>query len=398
MPCWGLVYSQITNVYRLDMRLFSFCAAVCIVVLSACADKTESQTDIAVDVFDAKNVDLDDVVDTWEIIPLQDSVLMGEIFQVDMDVNYILLQDMYQNKIHIYDRAGRYINTLDKLGKGPGEYTDASVYTYNADRQQIVVNSGNNGLVLYSVPDCRFIAAIKNYHAYSALISLDSTHLLGVISDYIDNKMTGKLELFDLSTLESQTIDIPFPSLASIVYSESRVFSPAPEPGQVYYCQPYSYSEIYKVGISNVQKVARIEFGAEALPEEDWDTDIVPYFRKSVNTGSVHALAAKFLIRTDSVCSFWYWCSQDKDDAWEPTYYYAHNRITGKELNIRNLCIKDLDIKLIPIGISQGQYIALIESALVDTSVKTDSPITRMIINEAQDRNSPLIVCFKLAV
>lgn len=368
-------------------------------ILMSCTQKADTDSGLHIEALKAQEYDIDDVASEIEITALQDSVVMGEIFQIDMDEDYILLQDMYENKIHIFDRNGRYVNSLDKQGKGAGEYLEATVYAYHPQRRQIIVNSGSNSLNIYSVPECRFVSKIEDKHAYSALVPQANDRLLGVTSDYTDKGLTGSLLSIDLQTGRSDIIDdIVFPGRASIIYSYNSVFSPASDQS-VYYCQPYAYSDLYEIEGSDAKAVARIEFGDETLSgQQAWDQDIVPRFRAEVNSGKIHALQPQYLIMNDSLTSFWYWCSKDKEKFWQPLYAYACNRRTGHELNIRVLKIKDQDINLVPLGVFQGSYVALIDPESVDTAVQSDSPVTQQIVEKARSHSSPLLVRFRMDV
>jgi len=111
------------------MKLNSFIIpAVLTFALFSCNSVTESSIsnsttiDIENSIGKAKVVKLSELAKSIEYIPLEtnDSVLLSEISGIVYSNDRIYVSD--NSKIFVFDNTGKYIRTLNKKGRGPGEY------------------------------------------------------------------------------------------------------------------------------------------------------------------------------------------------------------------------------------------------------------------------------------
>ncbi len=98
-----------------------------VVVYSCKSNSTESYSahktiDIENNIDKIEVVKLSDVAKSIDYIPLEtsDSVLISDISRVAYENNRIFVMD--KSKIFVFDNNGKHIRTLNKLGRGPGEY------------------------------------------------------------------------------------------------------------------------------------------------------------------------------------------------------------------------------------------------------------------------------------
>jgi hypothetical protein len=120
-------------------------------VFCSCGRKNADQTN---DVSSIKVIDLlsepeseitclSEIALDIEYIPLETTKnsMIKNIDKVKIREKYIYLKN---NVIEVmcFDRKGRFINKLDKSGRGPEEYTNISDYDISSDNNTLVVLSG----------------------------------------------------------------------------------------------------------------------------------------------------------------------------------------------------------------------------------------------------------------
>ncbi len=97
-------------------------------LLSACNETSQNSelTDIKIKVSEKETYyDLtNDIEGEISFIPLEtsDECLISNISRIIFANNQFYILDKKSNLIHIFSREGRFINSLDKVGQGPGEY------------------------------------------------------------------------------------------------------------------------------------------------------------------------------------------------------------------------------------------------------------------------------------
>ena len=103
-------------------------------LLFSCKGKEVGQDDIPVfelsDVFNdkAETVDLEDICDNIQVIPLEtsDDILINVIADVEKYRDKLYVKHNNNNKLSVFDLTGKYLYQIGSFGQGPGEYTDIS--------------------------------------------------------------------------------------------------------------------------------------------------------------------------------------------------------------------------------------------------------------------------------
>ena len=145
------------------------------IIITAC--NKEKKTNGIINIDNAKEINYNPVVNivkNIEFIPLEttENNLMGYIDRVSIINNKIYIFDHLTNKIHIFNNIGEWENTLDKKGKGPGEYLyikDYSVDTYGniylLTHKKILIYNKNLELIeTIKTPDIK--NHIKNFFLF----------------------------------------------------------------------------------------------------------------------------------------------------------------------------------------------------------------------------------------
>ncbi len=369
----------------------------------ACTSSQKSLTTlptIIVNPAQAHDYDLDDVGIDYKIIALDDSIIFGEIVEASISSNYIFLHDKYQNKIHIYDTSGRYLNTLDRYGKGPQEYLEASLYAYDTVHHVLLVNSCQSSLNAYQVPSLEFVSKQNDPNSYVVFKPLDSDHFF-TLSNYDEIGLSGKSTILNQRTGNHRDITDQWINTSGLMaYSTASPSSVSvAENGSLLYCHPSHLNTLYKIDSAQCTPLLNIDFGRWNMPTESWtETERMLTFVDDF-FASDHALKPQYFIISDSLLSFWYWHSGDKEKLPPSSHTYVTNPQTKTELLIDRLRIKDTEGILTPVGIYQNYYIALVDpSETLDSYIKSDSPITREIVDKTQGLRKTLLFLFRFKV
>jgi len=204
------------------------------------------------------------VFEDVEILVLsgEESPIIGRVSSmiVKNDKYYIAAED----KIHLSDATGNYLNSVGQKGRGPGEYIDLLNMIVEENGDISVYSWGT--LYTYS-PEGRFLRSIEyerqstqfgkangfNYHFYG--------HRSG------RSGMPYQLYITDNF---NQPIDSCFKSTDVIAMFIAPVFSAFED--DLYLCPPYG-GEIYRLTNGKVDLLYNFDFGAYAFPAD--------YFNKS---------------------------------------------------------------------------------------------------------------------
>ncbi len=129
--------------------------------MMSCDNKEESDI-FTIDIDNAIDVNhhaLMEAIESIEFIPLETNTenLMGFINRVSLINDHIYIFDHLSNKIHIFNSTGKWLNTLNKKGKGPGEYLYIKNFRVDENGALYVMTHGK--ILMYN-KDLHFIGEI----------------------------------------------------------------------------------------------------------------------------------------------------------------------------------------------------------------------------------------------
>ena len=116
---------------------------------------------------------LSDIAERIEYIPLEFTpkcAIGSRTFQV-----YIASEDIFiltaqsgSNDLFRFDKTGKFLNVIGKLGRGPGEYFNALYFAVDTTMRQVYVNSGSNlGINVYAY-EGNYVQTLKKDYTHSA--------------------------------------------------------------------------------------------------------------------------------------------------------------------------------------------------------------------------------------
>lgn len=117
-------------------------------------ENTESPVTYTVDYSDSETFDWFSHMDITEVIPLEfsDSSILSVAKNCIIEKDKILFQDYKQRMVFVFDKAGKYLYSINKLGNGPDEYTDIWDLRTTWNHKEIMINDGHK-LLFYNLQD-----------------------------------------------------------------------------------------------------------------------------------------------------------------------------------------------------------------------------------------------------
>lgn len=131
-----------------------------------------------------------DLISNVELISLQnDSVILGDIDKIICSDSLIYILDRYQRKcIDIFSRSGDYLNTLNRFGRGRGEYTQLADFFIDKDKSTLnILDRGSNRILVFDIFGRKFIRDIELPKKFSRIKPINSGYI-GYMGNYSEDK------------------------------------------------------------------------------------------------------------------------------------------------------------------------------------------------------------------
>lgn len=143
--------------------LFTILILISILFFSSCTTKVEDNTLILKVELKDKGVSFYDLFERIDLIPLElnDSSFIKQIRKIHLVNDTLYVLDRELNSIIKFDaNSGNHINTIQKVGQGPGEYTHLYDAIVNSNHKEIELLSPFNFINRYDLSGC-FIERIN---------------------------------------------------------------------------------------------------------------------------------------------------------------------------------------------------------------------------------------------
>jgi len=143
--------SDLQRIYRSKikpMKNFIFNTVVIMLAcFSSCQETTNEQKNIAVehikvDVQEKYPVgNFEDYFTSSKIIPLEtiENSLFAKIDRLSLHKDKIFILDRKSNAVLIFSNTGKFLNKIQDLGKGPGEYASLMDFTIDKDNERVIL-------------------------------------------------------------------------------------------------------------------------------------------------------------------------------------------------------------------------------------------------------------------
>ncbi|QTE22229.1 6-bladed beta-propeller [Polaribacter cellanae] len=133
-----------------------------------------------------------DYFSSSKIIALEtnNSSFISNIDRITVSNNKILILDTKLNSVLIFDLNGKFINKIQHIGSGPGEYTNLRDFSVDEDKKNIILYSSSPSRILTYEMDGTFLKK-ENINNFCFNIGYKDSNLLCLLKD----KNGGKLFL-----------------------------------------------------------------------------------------------------------------------------------------------------------------------------------------------------------
>ena len=152
--------SNIVSIMKISIKSITLWAAG-VVMCTSCGQQQSKQIDRSgivsgelktVVVPKRANISVDSIIADVEFLKLGKTgdILIGEVEKLWITPRHIVVADKYKSKaIFVFDRSGNTQAIINRLGRGPQEYTDLTDVVLTPDKERIVVLDNSKKKLLY---------------------------------------------------------------------------------------------------------------------------------------------------------------------------------------------------------------------------------------------------------
>jgi hypothetical protein len=131
-------------------------ASALFLTMVSCVQKEKDDSVYKINADEAVSVDINEVATDFRIIPVNADVPIDMCNEIQFYDEYILMMNTSKKMIYILDKNGNLLNTLDRAGRGPGEYIE--IYRFCLwEKENILYLFDDDNILSYSIPDLEFI-------------------------------------------------------------------------------------------------------------------------------------------------------------------------------------------------------------------------------------------------
>ena len=157
------------------IRYLIFC---CKVLMCSCSEEEENLPPVMPDHFEEIDFSLDDIATDLKVIPLSNDVPVLRSRHVEWYDERYYIGDLYNNRIYRFTSDGKYIDMLDRQGRGAEEYLYIVDFFIDERTGHIYISTNIDKIVVYN-QDFEFVRNIPYPQEREA--ALDAKWLNGSI-------------------------------------------------------------------------------------------------------------------------------------------------------------------------------------------------------------------------
>ncbi len=163
------------------MRIFALYLGA-LLLICACNNASVSSSIPFIDIEQAVNnvhdINLSLYISDIKYLPLQsddNSIFLGDVSEFATDENHIYIPGYRQSQIHIFSKNGRYLKSIGKKGRGPGEYIAIRSIIPMPEKNAIRIEGGFKSIV-YSLDDNSTISEVE----YNQLLENENREVVSI--------------------------------------------------------------------------------------------------------------------------------------------------------------------------------------------------------------------------
>jgi hypothetical protein len=286
--------------------------------------------------------------------------VLGMVQKILFYNNKLYITDLYQKSIFVFDTSGKFLNKLEKVGKGNEEYlsvNDFAIY----DGTLYILDNHNRRIQKYSLNNFTFLDTYKfpktintdlksifiedgNIYLYSIFPSGKKNHL--IFSCSFDKPLKVK------SSYVNPNFDNTLIKDSWISFSKESFI---PNQGRTGALINLSFdNSIYKIENNNLETLCEIDFGKYAFPDDIayyGFEHIMDYIKKN----SFKAIQNCFLIRDNLLIQI--------KKSRRPSQYLLYNIDSKNKKTFKSFVLEPLDQEISIVGSYPDGFIGIISAS-----------------------------------
>lgn len=302
-----------------------------------------------------EQINLSDFVTKTTLIQLETTpdCILGSVDKVEVCGDTLIILDKKVGQVVMFDRKGKYLSKIKKLGKGPGEYEDLKdLYIDSQHRIHLLSWS----VVLTYQTDGTFLGQTKIPISGSHMMYLsDSLVVIKKIwSNYIEG-VTGEEETriaVTTANFSDFTYGLPFDlrNHDSGPITFAQVLTKSGE--SVFYTEPCN-DTIFRITKDWIGPYLYVDFGTKKLPAEEYQLPRGELFFKVIQEGGIASSPHDYLeTERYSFLSYFFEASRN---------FVVVDRVSGEVVQAKQV-IDDFDdfIYVAPQAVLEGKLLSVL--------------------------------------
>lgn len=154
-------------------------------------------------------IDVGKMVEEVRYVELEttEESLIGNVSKVIAYKDKIYIKDRFvASKIYIFDATGRFITTVSRIGKGPGEYMNLDDIAVDTYRKELLVSDASSQKIIVFDLEGEFLREFKIPYWVSGVFALQNHYLL-----YLHNTNNEKYNLLVVDKQKTKIVNKLFP-------------------------------------------------------------------------------------------------------------------------------------------------------------------------------------------
>jgi len=386
---------------KLSVKKLAALLTATFISFTGCKEKTPDV--VVINEKDAKEVTFEDVAINIRVVPLISDEPLASIKNVVSYGNEVLACDVNEKTVY-YFVDGKLVSKLNRIGRGPGEYTTIRWFTY-APAQKMLYVMTHDKVLWYTIPDLK--------HCGDTPLKFDTQH----ISMHDENRFFALCFINDkwrTVLIDIKTGDITQELQETTIYAMRESFhslTSYTEKNHYYSLFGYNNTVVAVNESNNAETLLTYNYGnmnieqkytdfdkyydpANALKIADFMTEQNEYLDE--NGRNIIVTVSSPRINDKGEISFWYahYISPSGE-----FFYYKYNPVDKTSVNLRGFRMKGIGSPITPNALSDTGYIKIYQGN--NRWLKTEeepSDVAKELIQaiENQNDNNPVLLFFDI--
>ena len=332
-------------------------------------------------------------------VEMPEGRLLGMITHVVPFEEWLLLYDEYERQIHIFTREGQHVNTLEALGRGPGEYMGLDCFAVDAIKRQLIIyERPRKQFHYYTVPELEYQKSDRIGKYLVCFSPIDSTTMFVVSDEDVQEKGMPQVYMgprwYDTNTHELFDAEIEYNVISSEFSMPQAIMRFA---DAVFCIHPHLVSTMYHLSSRHAEPFLQIDFGQNSGGKGFWKTTDYSSIPQQVNDLKMALMPHHFLFSDKfySFCFFFYSVGFESPAICIYDIESGNNHCYQK-IEFRGIEIKQLRI----VGTVDDYYLCLFYpyECTIDPEEVAKSEISTLIktkLDNCKDEGTPIMFMFK---